>query len=146
MKSHFNHRECDSECMSFSPVLSNLWLLCSAMSLFEVEDSYSHNSASIEEDFLIKKILLTHDPNGSQLDSHLLLRAMEDIIVHATPVLVVCLLSLLVFTFVLMIDISCLIICNFLFNVFNSNSCSVLFMVLPCIILNDPVAEMNFLF
>lgn len=125
VKSYFNHRGCNSKCM-FSPVLS---YLCSAMSLFDVEDIYTHNSASNEEEFLIKKILLTHDPDGSQLDSHLLLRAMEDIIVHATPVLVVCLLSLLVFMFFLMISFPMVLICIFLFIVFNSNSCSILFMV-----------------
>ncbi|KAK3026047.1 hypothetical protein RJ639_042539 [Escallonia herrerae] len=38
----------------------------------------------MEEDYLIQKILLTHDPDGRQLDSELLLRAMEDVMHYAT--------------------------------------------------------------
>lgn len=36
-------------------------------------------SKSIEEDFLIRKILLTHDPDGRRLDSELLLQAVESV-------------------------------------------------------------------
>ena len=43
------------------------------MNLFRNDRSFSL------EDVLIKKILLTHDPDGRHLDSELLLRAMENV-------------------------------------------------------------------
>jgi hypothetical protein len=36
-----------------------------------------------EDDILIKKLLLTHDPDGRRLDSELLLRAMENVLCYA---------------------------------------------------------------
>ncbi|XP_019176078.1 PREDICTED: protein SIEVE ELEMENT OCCLUSION C [Ipomoea nil] len=38
--------------------------------------------SSLEEDLLIKKILLTHDPNATHLDSALLLHAVQNIVCH----------------------------------------------------------------
>ncbi|KAK2968636.1 hypothetical protein RJ640_030716 [Escallonia rubra] len=38
----------------------------------------------MEEDYLVQKILLTHDPDGRHLNSELLLRAMEDVMHYAT--------------------------------------------------------------
>ncbi|GFY91471.1 hypothetical protein Acr_07g0016670 [Actinidia rufa] len=45
---------------------------------------WGYSSSSPEEDFLIKQILLTHDPNGRHLDSELMLRATENIMSYAT--------------------------------------------------------------
>ncbi|KAF5741118.1 hypothetical protein HS088_TW10G00113 [Tripterygium wilfordii] len=38
-----------------------------------------------DEDILVRKLLLTHDPDGRHLDSELLLQAVEKIICYATP-------------------------------------------------------------
>ncbi|KAL3501103.1 hypothetical protein ACH5RR_035552 [Cinchona calisaya] len=56
------------------------------MNLLGFESCYSHSSVSTEEDFLIRKILMTHDPDGCQLDSRLLLRAIKNIIHCANPI------------------------------------------------------------
>lgn len=71
------------------------------MSLLGVENLCLHTSKSNEEDFLIRKILLTHDPDGSQLDTDLLLRAVKNVVFYATPISEVCLLSLQVYVFAL---------------------------------------------
>lgn len=48
-------------------------------------DAFSfHSSKYSEDDILIKKLLLTHDPDGRRLDSELLLRAMENVMCYAT--------------------------------------------------------------
>lgn len=52
------------------------------MSLPRGKQCYSSSLLSLEEDLLIKKILLTHDPNGTDLDSALLLLGVENIIRH----------------------------------------------------------------
>lgn len=44
--------------------------------------SLHSSSTSLAEDILIKKILLTHDPDGRRLDSELLLCAMENIMCY----------------------------------------------------------------
>ncbi|XP_038713782.1 protein SIEVE ELEMENT OCCLUSION C [Tripterygium wilfordii] len=44
-----------------------------------------HSSLSLDEDILVRKLLLTHDPDGRHLDSELLLQAVEKIICYATP-------------------------------------------------------------
>ncbi|XP_057494097.1 protein SIEVE ELEMENT OCCLUSION C isoform X2 [Actinidia eriantha] len=41
------------------------------------------SSSSTEEDFLIRQIVLTHDPDGRHLDSELMLRALENIMSYA---------------------------------------------------------------
>ncbi|KAL3511362.1 hypothetical protein ACH5RR_030763 [Cinchona calisaya] len=65
------------------------------MSLFGLENGDLHSLVSSnEEDFLIRKILITHDPDGCQLDTELLLRAVKNIIHFACPISeAVCLLS-----------------------------------------------------
>nr|XP_027099916.1 protein SIEVE ELEMENT OCCLUSION C-like [Coffea arabica] len=56
------------------------------MSLTGFEKRYIHLPVSTEEDFLIRKILMTHDPDGRQLDAQQLLRAVKNIIHRASPV------------------------------------------------------------
>ncbi|KAJ4848711.1 hypothetical protein Tsubulata_042470 [Turnera subulata] len=48
------------------------------------DDTFSLHSASEDDEFLIKQLLLTHDPDGRRLDSELLLRAMEDVMRYTT--------------------------------------------------------------
>lgn len=56
------------------------------MSLTGFERRYIHLPVSTEEDFLIRKILMTHDPDGRQLDAQQLLHAVKNIIHRASPV------------------------------------------------------------
>lgn len=49
------------------------------------QSSSKHSSSSWGEDILIKRILLTHDPDSHDLDSEMLLRVIEAIMHHATP-------------------------------------------------------------
>ncbi|KAJ6898302.1 protein SIEVE ELEMENT OCCLUSION C isoform X1 [Populus alba x Populus x berolinensis] len=53
------------------------------MNLFGNDCSSQHSSMPSEDDILIKKLLLTHDPDGRRLDSELLLRAMENVLCYA---------------------------------------------------------------
>lgn len=55
---------------------------------------------SIEEDNLIRKLLISHDPDGRRLDSEQLLCAMENIMCYATTSelqVTLCLVTLLLF-------------------------------------------------
>ncbi|CAK9180531.1 unnamed protein product [Ilex paraguariensis] len=54
------------------------------MNLLATESFSSCSSSSVDDDFLIRNILLTHDPDGRHLDSELLLRATENIMCYAT--------------------------------------------------------------
>lgn len=48
-------------------------------------DPFSGSSSYLDhEDILIRKLLLTHDPDGRHLDSELLLRVTEHIMLYAT--------------------------------------------------------------
>lgn len=47
------------------------------MNLVEKEGFSSEPS---EDDFLIREVVLTHDPDGRYLDSELLLQAVEDVL------------------------------------------------------------------
>lgn len=51
--------------------------------MFGNDCSSQHSSMPSEDDILIKKLLLTHDPDGRRLDSELLLRAMENVLCYA---------------------------------------------------------------
>lgn len=42
------------------------------------------SSLSLEEDLMVRKLLLAHDPDGRHLDSELLLQAIEDAMCCAT--------------------------------------------------------------
>ncbi|KAJ6771138.1 PROTEIN SIEVE ELEMENT OCCLUSION B-LIKE [Salix koriyanagi] len=53
------------------------------MNLFGNDCFPQNSSMPSEDDFLIKKLLLTHDPDGRSLDSELLLRAMENVMCYA---------------------------------------------------------------
>ncbi|RVW72607.1 Protein SIEVE ELEMENT OCCLUSION C [Vitis vinifera] len=61
-----------------------LLTITSAMNVPETDNVLPHSSSPLEQDILIKNILLTHDPNGCFLDSELLLCAMENIMCHTT--------------------------------------------------------------
>lgn len=54
------------------------------MDMLARDDIFSLSSLSLEEDVMIKKIMLTHDPDGRRLDAELLLHATENIICYAT--------------------------------------------------------------
>ena len=53
------------------------------MNLFGNDCFPQNSSMPSEDDILIKKLLLTHDPDGRSLDSELLLRAMENVMCYA---------------------------------------------------------------
>ncbi|KAG6654915.1 protein SIEVE ELEMENT OCCLUSION C [Carya illinoinensis] len=46
-------------------------------------DPFSQSSSSFDEDIMIKKLHLTHEPDGRRLDSELLLRVTEHILLYA---------------------------------------------------------------
>lgn len=60
-----------------------------AMSSLLSHSVHPSSKLSVEEDNLVRKLLLSHDPDGRHLDSEQLLRAMENILRQAsTPELV----------------------------------------------------------
>jgi hypothetical protein len=58
-------------------------LITPAMNLLG-SDPFSRSPSYLDEDILIRKLLLTHDPDGRHLDSELLLRLTEHIMHCAT--------------------------------------------------------------
>lgn len=46
-------------------------------------DPFSQSSSSFDEDIMIKMLYLAHEPDGRRLDSELLLRVMEHILLYA---------------------------------------------------------------
>lgn len=48
------------------------------------QDLWLHSRSFLQEDVVIRELLLSHDPDGRHLDSEQLLRAMENIMCYAT--------------------------------------------------------------
>lgn len=68
------------------------------MNLVETESFSSTYSESSEDDFLIRNIVFTHDPDGRYLDSELLLQAVENVMCStATADVLTQFLSLIIF-------------------------------------------------
>ena len=54
------------------------------MTSVESDSFWQRSKSYLDDEILIKKLLLSHDPDGRRLDSEMLLSAVENIMFYAT--------------------------------------------------------------